>query len=143
MLLATAQPTTTTFDFLTGPRHDTPAALPAAARRVMARLASAGGPLWADPRERARRPHFVAAAVSRAGGAESATLYTRDVSATALGGIGQVELMVGAKLSLRLMTPDGRLATLTARVRRCRPVGGGWHEVHAEFTLPQHAFDAH
>ena len=142
MLFATAQLSPATFDFLTtGPRTDTPAGLPVAARRALARLAG-DGHLGPDPRGVDRRPYHVAAHLTRGGGSESATVYTRDVSAWAVGLVGPVSFMLGAKVTLKLVLPDGRPATVTARVRRCRSIGGGWSDVHAEFCLPQYAFES-
>jgi hypothetical protein len=139
MLLATSQ-TTETFDFLTGPRFDTTAALPAEARRAMALLSDRRPPRH-DPRGAARQTYHVQARLAW-GSAIDTTVYTRDVNAWSVGFIGTVPLPVGSKVSLRLLMPDGRRATATARVRRSRSLStGAWFETHAEFCLPQYPFD--
>ena len=139
MLLASAQAAVaaSTFDFLTGPRFDTTAALPAEARRAMARLTDSRQPRL-DPRGQPRQTYHVRAGL-RWGAAVDTTVYTRDVNAWTVGFIGTVPLPVGAKVSLRMVMPDGRRATVAARVRRSRPFGtGAWFETHAEFGLPQY-----
>jgi hypothetical protein len=128
------------FDLLAGPRHDTTAGLPAAARRAMAQLTDGGQPRL-DPRGLARQAYHVQAELTRRGESASTTVYTRDVNAFAVGLIATGELTVGAKVSLRLLFPDGHRQSVGARVRRCRPFASGWFEIHAEFCLPQYPFE--
>ena len=141
MLLATHQTSEIpTFSFLTGPRFDTTAALPAEARRAMALLSDRRPPRH-DPRGVGRQTYHVRATLTW-GTAIDATVYTRDVNAWSIGLIALLPLPVGAKVSLRLTMPDGRRTTVTARVRRSRPfANGAWFELHAEFCLPQYPFE--
>jgi hypothetical protein len=144
MLLAQTQTTSATvqqsFDFLTGPRFETTASLPAEARRAMALLTDDRQP-QIDPRGIARRTYHVQAGLTW-GTAVDTTVYTRDVNTWSVGFIGTVPLPVGAKVKLRLVAPDGRRTTVNARVRRSRSFGNGaWHEAFAEFCLPQYPFE--
>ena len=140
MLFANSQ-TTETFDFLTGPRFDTTASLPAEARRAMALLTACRQPRHAT-RDLPRQTYHVQASLTW-GAAVDTTVYTRDVNAWSVGFIGTVPLPVGAKVALRLMTPDGQRTTVTARVRRSRAMSAGaWFETHAEFCLPQYPFES-
>ncbi len=143
MLLATTQTTATatpSFDFLTGPRYETTAQLPAEARRAMARLTASRQPRI-DPRGIQRRTYHVQADLTW-GTAVDTDVYTRDANAWSVGFIGTVPLPVGAKVQMRLVAPDGRRMTVNARVRRSRPFGtGAWFEAYAEFCLPQYPFE--
>ena len=139
MLLTTARTDSTSL-FLTGPRTDTTAALPPLARRAMARLTDARIPLH-DPRGLPRQTYHVPATVVW-GSAVTASVYTRDVNAESVGFIGTVPLPTSAKVTLRMVAPDGHRMTVSARVRRSRPFGtGAWFETYAEFGLPQYPFE--
>jgi hypothetical protein len=144
MLLTTTQTTSATvaptFDFLTGPRFNTTAALPAEARRAMALLTASDQP-HIDPRGLARQTYHVQAGL-KWGTALDTAVYTRDINTWSVGFIGNVPLPIGAKVTLRLVAPDGRWTTTRARVRRSRPFGNGaWYESFAEFCLPQYSFE--
>ena len=132
--------TDSTSPFLTGPRTETTAALPPAARRAMARLTDARLPRH-DPRASDRRTYHVPATLTW-GEAVHTRVYTRDINATSVGFIGTVPLPTSAKVSLRLLAPDGLPRTVSARIRRSREFGNGaWFEIFAEFCFAQTSFD--